>query len=159
MRKLLLTLSFVTMIAMASQAQTRLGAGFGWGSEIEELGLGINGEFFVNEKISLNPGFIFFFVDDGPFDKQDFWTFNANMNYYFAQEGSVEFYGIGGLNLSTYSVEWNDDDDSNTELGINLGIGTNFVVGGSVLPYAELKYVIGDYDQLVLFFGVKFNLN
>lgn len=160
MKHFVLTLTLVTILAFTAQSQTRLGVGLGWGSEIEELGFGINGEFFVNEKISINPGFIFFLVDDGPFDKQNFWAFNANANYYFAQEGTVAFYGIGGLNLSTYSYKWNDNEkDSNTELGINLGIGSNFDLGGSVLPYAELKYVLGDYDQLVLFFGAKFNLN
>ena len=159
MKKLFFTLVLVLFISLATQAQTRIGAGLGWGSEIEEIGIGVNGEFFLNEQWSLNPGFIFFIVDDGPFDRQDFWTFNVNANYYFAQEGTVSFYGIGGLNLSTYSYKWNGEDDSNTELGINLGIGSNFDVGGKVMPYAELKYVLGDFDQLVLFFGAKFNLN
>jgi outer membrane protein X len=159
MKRILLTLTFVAVVSLASQAQTRLGAGFGWGSEIEELGIGINGEFFVKDNISINPGFIFFLVDDGPFDKQNFWTFNANGNFYFHDSESVSVYGIGGLNLSTYSYEFGDNEDSNTELGINLGIGSNFDVGGSVMPYAELKYVLGDFDQLVLFFGAKFNLN
>ncbi len=140
-------------------APWRVGVGLGWGSEIEELGFGVNAEFFLNDKISLNPGFIFFLVDDGPFDNQNFWTMNINANYYFAQEGSVDFYGLGGLNLSTYSWKSNGEKDSNTELGINLGIGANFDVGGTVQPYAEMKYVLGDYDQLVLFFGAKIDIN
>lgn len=161
MKKILLTLFFIATITYASQAQTRIGAGLGWGSEIEELGIGINGEFFLKDNISLNPGFIFFLVDDGPFDKRNFWTFNINGNFYFHETSSVSVYGIGGLNLSTMSVEDNDFDldDSSTELGINLGIGSNFDVGGAVLPYAEMKYVLGDFDQLVIFFGVKFGIN
>lgn len=159
MKKFLLTLCLLTVLAFTVQAQTRLGAGLAWGSDVEDLGLGINGEFFVKENISINPGLIFYFVDDRGNDRLDWWELNINGNFYFAQEGSVAFYGIGGLNLTTVAIENDFVDDSDTELGINLGIGSNFDVGGSVMPYAELKYVLGDWDQLVLFFGAKFNLN
>jgi len=49
---------------------------------------------------------------------------------------------------------------SGTELGLNLGLGANFHISNEkILPFAELKYVISDFDQLVIFAGVKVNIN
>ncbi|MDX1628036.1 MAG: hypothetical protein R3345_05020, partial [Fulvivirga sp.] len=73
--------------------------------------------------------------------------------------GDVTAYALGGLNLATIGFDNPfGDDDSNTELGLNLGIGTNFNINSSVMPFAQLRFVIGDADQAVLSFGVKFNI-
>ncbi len=159
MKRILLTVAVVFFIALAGQAQTRLGAGLAYGSDVDDLGLGINAEFFVKNNISISPGLIFYFEDKGPYQDRDWWELNINGNFYFANEGSVDFYGVGGINLTTRSIKSQGERDGDTELGINLGIGANFNVNGSVLPYTEIKYIAGSYDQAVLFFGVKFPLN
>ncbi|MCA6078852.1 outer membrane beta-barrel protein [Fulvivirga sedimenti] len=159
MKRILLTVAVVLSLALAGQAQTRLGAGLAWGSEVDDLGLGINGEFFVKNNISISPGFIFYFEDNGGFQDRDWWELNINGNFYFATEGVVDFYGIGGINLTTRSIKSQGERDGDTELGINLGIGANFNTNGAILPYTELKYIAGNYDQAVLFFGIKFPLN
>ncbi len=159
MKKLLLTLVVACFFALTSQAQTRLGAGLGWGSDVDDVGLGINAEFFVKNNISINPGIIIYMEDDGIYQDRDWWELNVNGNFYFAREGSVDFYGIGGINLTTISIKSGDVRDGETELGINLGIGANFDFGGSVLPYSEVKYIAGNFDQAVLFFGIRFSLN
>ena len=58
MKKVLLTVFVVLSVVVVSNAQSRLGAGLAWGSEVDDLGLGINGEFFVKDNISINPGII-----------------------------------------------------------------------------------------------------
>jgi outer membrane immunogenic protein len=142
----------------ASFAQTRVGGMLGYGSEVEQWGLGINAEFFIKENMAIAPGLLFYFPEKNNGVKVSFWELNGNFEYYFITEEPVSVYGLAGLNLTTAKVNFDDDvfdDDSNSELGLNLGIGANFHVG-NVLPFAELKYVAGDYDQAVLLLGVKF---
>jgi len=158
MKKVLLILFVGTLVSFGAEAQTRLGAGLAWGSDVDDLGLGINGEFFVKDNISINPGIILYFEDNGAFQDRDWWELNINGNFYFASEGSVDFYGVGGINLTTRSIKSQGERDSDTELGINLGIGANFNTNGSLIPYTQLKYIAGNYDQAVLFFGIKFPL-
>jgi outer membrane protein X len=159
MNKILLTLLIVSGIGLSAEAQTRIGAGLAWGSDVDDLGLGINGEFFVKNNVSINPGIILYFEDNGAFQDRDWWELNVNGNFYFAEEGSVDFYGIGGINLTTRSIKSQGERDSDTELGVNLGVGANFNIRGAVLPYTEIKYIAGNFDQAVLFFGAKFTLN
>ena len=44
-----------------SMAQVSAGAMLGYGSDVERWGLGLNGEFFVNERMSLAPNLLFYF--------------------------------------------------------------------------------------------------
>jgi hypothetical protein len=39
-----------------------------------------------------------------------------------------------------------------------VGAGANFNIGKNWEPFTELKFVLGDADQLGLFFGAKFKL-
>jgi outer membrane immunogenic protein len=138
------------MAAVDSSAQ-KIGVMLGYGTEVEELGIGINGEFNINDKVSISPSFVYWF----PEDPISWWEFNANVNYYFTKAGSADFYGLAGINLFGYNIE---DGDGQSEVGLNLGAGANFDIGKSWEPFTELKFVIGDADQLGLFFGVKFKI-
>lgn len=156
MKKLGVTLAFmVCMLAAADTfAQKKIGVMLGYGTEVEQIGLGINGEFNINSKVSISPSFIYWF----PEDPIKWWEFNANVNYYFSTAGTADFYGLAGVNLFTlkYDGDIPNGDDSNSEVGLNLGAGVNFNVGENWEPFTELKFVIGDADQLGLFFGIKF---
>ncbi len=153
---LFLTITHVTT------AQTKIGVFLGYGSEIETLALGANAEFFVNEKLSIAPGLVFFLPNDQSGYKISMWEVNGNVNYYFVTEGSVNFYGLAGLNIAGIKYNFDDntlfDDGSDTELGLNLGVGANFEVGKNFMPFGEIKYAISDFDQLAIFFGLKFKI-
>lgn len=152
MKKLGVALAFMVclMAAVDSSAQ-KIGVMLGYGTEVEELGIGINGEFNINDKVSISPSFVYWF----PEDPISWWEFNANVNYYFTKAGSADFYGLAGINLFGYNIE---NGDGQSEVGLNLGAGANFDIGKSWEPFTELKFVIGDADQLGLFFGVKFKI-
>lgn len=152
MKKQLFIVALATFLfaSGASYAQ-RIGGFLGYGSEVEELGLGVNGEFGLNSKLSISPSFMFWFVENA-----NVWELNVNANYYFSKFSAAELYGIGGLNLFNYKHE--DADDGDSEVGVNLGIGFNFNVGKNWEPFTEAKFVLGDADQLALLFGIKFKL-
>jgi len=153
MKKILLT-TVVLLIAVASTsfAQSRFGAGLVYGTEVEAIGVGVHGEFFLNDKVALAPGFNYFFADD----PLTWWEVNANANYYFTSSGAASVYGLAGLNLATIGIDTPLFDDSTTELGLNLGVGANFDINASVMPYTQLRFVVGDADQVALGFGLKF---
>lgn len=153
MKKLGVVVVFIICMGAAvdSSAQ-KIGVMLGYGTEVEQLGLGINGEFNINSKVSISPSFVYWF----PNDPINWWEFNANVNYYFTKAGSADFYGLAGINL--FSAKIDDAEDGNSDVGLNLGAGANFNIGKSWEPFTELKFVIGDADQLGLFFGVKFKL-
>jgi len=155
MKKILFT-TVVLLVAIASTsfAQSRFGAGLVYGTEVEAIGLGVHGEFFLSDKVALAPGFNYFFADD----PLTWWEINANANYYFTSSGSASVYGLAGLNLATIGVDLPApfEDSSSTELGLNLGVGANFDINSSVMPYTQLRFVVGDADQVALGFGVKF---
>jgi len=155
MKKSLAILAFLTcMIAYQDSTAQKIGFFLGYGTEVEELGIGLNGEFGVSERVSIQPSFVYWFPEE-PFT---WWEFNANVNYYFTTEGTADFYGLAGINLFKYNVDI-DGVDGESEVGLNLGAGANFDIGKSWAPFTEVKFVIGDADQLGLFFGVKINLN
>ncbi|WP_370089783.1 hypothetical protein [Ekhidna sp.] len=154
MRKLILSLILITLISLSTQAQSRVGAGLAYGSQIESAGIGVNGEFAASDQINVAPSFIYYFKKNNV----TWWELNGNINYIFS-ENNATIYGIAGLNLTGFKVDTGFGSASDSELGLNLGIGANFDAGGSLIPFAEAKYVLGNADQLSLFGGVRFPLN
>jgi len=146
--------------AYAQKISNRVGPMLALASgDVDETGLGVVGEFGVASKMSIAPQFILYF----PGNNQSFFELNANLNYYFFAQDVFELYGLGGLNFARYGYEYNNGQgntvkDSNSEIGLNLGIGSNFQLGKTFVPFAELRFTLGDYDQFVLGLGVKFNL-
>ncbi|MEO1053366.1 MAG: outer membrane beta-barrel protein [Bacteroidota bacterium] len=158
-----------------SQAQINIGGGLAYGTEIENPGIGVNAEIFVKENIAIRPGLVYFFPKDlineaGSEDFKFKWfDVNINGNYYFETDGIVKPYGMAGLNFAFLTVpgfsfdfiggQIGTESETTTEVGLNLGGGANFELSGSVIPYAELRYVLSDADQLVISAGVRFNIN
>ena len=161
MKKLFVIAVLSTVCYTASVAQVRIGAFLANGTELEQWGLGVNAEFFINEKMSIQPNLLFYFPEKVGDYKFSWWELNGDFHYYFVSQDVVSFYGKAGLNFMNYKVKYDgpstgfDISGSDSYVGVNLGIGANFNVGG-VLPFGELKYVLGDADQAVISLGVKF---
>jgi outer membrane immunogenic protein len=153
MKKSGVALAFIIcMMATVDSSAQKIGVMLGYGTEVEDLGIGVNGEFNINDKVSISPSFVYWFVENA-----SVWEFNANVNYYFTKAGSADFYGLAGINMFSAKADV-EGAERNSEVGLNLGAGANFNIGKNWEPFTELKFVIGDFDQLGLFFGVKFKL-
>lgn len=160
MKKILLVIGLLAVMALASpvfsQINHRVGPMISFaGGDVDETGIGLVGEFGVAQKVSIAPQFIFYF----PGDDYNFFEVNLNANYYFFNQDVFEMYGLGGLNVAHAGYDGPGEDYSDTEIGLNLGIGTNFQLGKKFVPFAEFRFTIGEYDQFALGLGVKFNLN
>lgn len=164
--KMILVVALFVCSCAWAQDEKKIGGFLAYGTEIESLGIGINAEFPIASvsQLSIAPSFIFYFPKSDSFVKTTLWELNANANYYFSKTEKTGFYGIGGLNYTSVKVKtdlsslgFGEISGSDSSIGLNLGAGANFIVGKSFVPFAELKYTIGDFDQLVLSGGLKFN--
>ena len=140
----------VFFVSSSIQAQTKVGGGFAWGSEVEDIGIQLNGDFTVADYFTVNPNFIYYFTGSN----FNFFELNADAHYYFLKGDISGPYALGGINLGFFS---SDFADSQTEFGLNLGGGYEFDLGSSIIPFAELKVtIISDVDQLVIAGGVRY---
>jgi len=140
-------------------AQTRVGAGLVYGTEIESLGINANSQFFVRKDIAIAPDIVYFLTNDlGGGLERNWFDINLNGHYYF--EGrEVQPYVLIGLNYVINSVDSNFRSDNNTDIGMNIGGGANILIGGNLIPFAEMRFVIGNAKQVVFGGGVRLNIN
>ncbi len=83
-----------------------------------------------------------------------------DVGYNFVSTSSVKPYVLGGLGLhhSTMKVDFGGStaSDSKDDLGVNLGGGMRFKMGGRV-AYLEARYIsAGDVKSLPIGFGLEF---
>jgi len=179
MKMYTLILAFVLagVLSFSSYAQVSINPGIAFGSEIESIGITVGAEFFVGDKVSIAPDFIYYFTkkESQVFSgseievKSKLWELNGNVHYYFVNNSNIAFYGLGGLNYSHVGVKYkqteigsgmveSEFEADDGEIGVNLGAGANFPVGQNFTPFAELKYVAASTDQVVISAGVKLGL-
>ncbi|MGB6094375.1 MAG: outer membrane beta-barrel protein [Moheibacter sp.] len=163
----LILLTFAFQFTNA-QSEFKIGGMLAYGTEIENLGFGVNAEIPVMEKLTISPSLIFYFPKDQYGVKINWFEVNANANYYFLDTDNIDLYGLAGINYSSVKVKYDGIDygygvlggysGSDGRIGANIGAGANFSIGSTIIPFAELKYVIIDGGQLVAAAGIKFSL-
>lgn len=155
------TMLFTQDVLAQESVKNRLGFFIaGASGDIDEVAFGGIGEFKVAPRVTISPQILFFVPEDRGNHTDRFLELNGNVNYYFYNHDIFEFYGLGGLNYTRLHRDFDDGaDDYHSELGLNLGGGINFEVGRTFVPFSEIRFTVGDYDQLVVSGGFKFNLN
>jgi opacity protein-like surface antigen len=92
--------------------------------------------------------------------------FDINGHYIFNTPDRFEFYGLAGLDILlvwekevyNYSPNLPATIESDNALGLNIGAGTYMKITEQISLYEELKYIVSNYDQLMLNAGVLINL-
>lgn len=134
-----------------AQNEFKVGAGLAYGSEVEAIGIQAGAVYDFTEEFSAAADFIVFFPDN-----YDWWELNVNGHYRFLSQDNVTVYGLAGLNYATLSIDLGQfGSASDSELGLNLGGGAEFGLDFAKL-YTELKYVVGNADQLGISAGLRF---
>lgn len=93
--------------------------------------------------------------------------FDVNGHYVFNSLDRYEFYALAGLNITFIGMKWVSDYDGEVSkskerdnaLGLNLGVGSYMKITEQFDIYAEIKYILGKYDQFMLNAGVLINLD
>ena len=163
----LLMLTVISLYGQDASGKFNIGTGIGLGTEIETIGLGITGQYFITNEIAVQGNLTIFFPNneiDGVVDvTRRFSEINMNGVYYFDLESIVRPYALAGINIGIVGVDFEPDDlfedQSEGEIGLNLGGGVDLLVHEELTPFAQLKYAISDYDQLVIFIGVRYNFS
>ncbi|MDX1940824.1 MAG: outer membrane beta-barrel protein [Saprospiraceae bacterium] len=161
MRQIKIFASIVFFLAFISgaSAQLRLGAGMGFGFDVEEFSAFVRGAYDFTDQWRANATFNYYFIgeDDGTSIDLNLFDINLDGHFTFAQPATIDVYAIGGLNIGISSVDAPIvGKSSDTEIGLNLGAGANFGVADNADIVTEFKYTIGGFDQLFFAAGVLF---
>jgi hypothetical protein len=134
-----------------------------WGSDTD-FGIGGRGVFGLQSLFPKTPldaivSFDYYFPSGAPAGTSiHFWEINGNVAYRFTvpARSALRPYAGSGLNIAHASASAGGASASNTELGLNLLAGTTFKVKGTLTPFAEIRGVVGNANQVVLTGGVRF---
>jgi opacity protein-like surface antigen len=149
-------------VAEAS-AQISVGPGIVYGTDINNIGISVNGKYEFNETWAAAPSFTYFL-------KKDYVNWSAldfDANYQITElENIGGLYAIGGLNMTFYKIkidglsDWLGGDDSVTgsNTGLNLGIGLNYAASEKFIIAPELKYTISSGGYLRAGVKIMFGL-
>lgn len=152
---ILLALIFTLGSSLEAQAQgqSKLGFGFAYGTDVEELGLNVRGDFKIGPIASFAPNFTYYFID-GPVN---LYTVNGDFHWNFYTSRGMHIYPLVGLNITFFGIE---DVDTDSELGLNLGGGIHVPITTNMDLFGEIKTVLGDevVDQAVVSFGLLFDI-
>ncbi|QNL21907.1 outer membrane beta-barrel protein [Hyphobacterium sp. CCMP332] len=180
MKLLLSALIFFFMsnaVLAQSAGEMRVSAGLAIGTEAgldnnggKALGLGINigGEYFIVDNISASPSFTYFFESNVGTLPNRFSlrlnTLNIDGRYYL-MDSPVEFYGIAGISIASARAESNVSifgvnqvsSSSDSEVGLNFGIGANLPVTDEIQGNAQMVYNT-PLEQLIINLGVVYRI-
>ena len=139
-RFLILTIIMLSL-ALTASAETK-GWGLGAGAMDGDFGLQLRKDFWLGGDVSQITG-------AGTVHFTDPVHFRFDADYHFnISSGSSRFYPLAGLQLA-----FNSD---HLKFGANLGGGANFMLTQKMEAFAELKYVISDWDGLGFMVGFYF---
>lgn len=162
MKKLIVStvVLFMGFGLLKAQNDSNIGLMFGYGSEIEQVGVGVNAEFAIVNNLTISPSFLFYFPEKYYYITRNMWEVNGNLNYYFLSLEQMGAYGLAGINYSHLSAKGDymgiSSSDGEGKIGANIGGGFKFHLSEKFAPFAEVKYVINDYDQVVAMIGMKY---
>ena len=163
MKKIIFTTLIVAALTMTAHAQVRVAPFLAYGDQLGLWGLGAYTEILLNDRVSISPNFTQYFpenLDNNP--RRSAWEVNGNVNYYVIRGDVGYLYGLAGLNYTHIKIRNRialaDEEQSDNNVGLNLGLGTQVRINDVLLPFAEGKYTAGGYSQLSVMIGVKFQL-
>ncbi|MEX2456358.1 MAG: outer membrane beta-barrel protein, partial [Balneolaceae bacterium] len=130
------------------------GSGIGSGNLDNDLGIRVDGYYPLTPEIRAGGDFTFYFPKSDSGVDFTVWELNFNGNYILLEEDEFTLYGLAGINITGFTVSFDDDSNSDTEIGLNLGGGAEYPLDFADL-FGEIKFggLGGDADQFVLGVG------
>ena len=160
MKKLLLLVcaAVMSLSASAQAGDKALGAQLVFGSETNNIGLGVKGQYYFTDQLRGEASVDYFFKNKGV----SMWDINANVHYLFDVANKVKVYPLAGLGYTNWSYKYEFPglpvvEGSDGRLAINLGGGVEYELTKNLNVNAEAKYqIISNYNQLLLGVGVAY---
>ncbi len=128
--KVFIVLAIVSTFSFTeAKAQISAGGGLHYGTNINNIGISINGKYAFTEEWSAAPAFTYFIPKDG----FTWMVLDLDANYKFMEfDGVGGLYGIGGLGMTFAHYKIDADlgiygdysaSGTSTAVGLNLGAG------------------------------------
>ena len=144
MNKTKITLLAIVLILLASPAlaeSKRFGAGILL--DDGDFGVQIRKDFWLGGDISQIAGQFGLIFDN------TIWALDVDYHWVITSDsGTSRFYPLAGIDFKFTS--------KNSNFGINLGGGANFMLTENLAAFAELKYVMSDWDGFGIAAGIYF---
>ncbi len=135
-----------------------IGAGLGYGFGLNQVGLGIHGQYYFADYLVGQMGFHFYEKED----TQKNWSFNLNANYYFETNSSTQPYFILGLNVLKQTVNPDGQANSKSFSGLNIGAGIDFEQENNLVYFGHMKFATTESTDLknhfLIMVGVRYKL-
>ncbi|MBJ2173988.1 outer membrane beta-barrel protein [Aureibaculum sp. A20] len=168
-KKLVLTIALIGSISSVS-AQFSVGGGLGYNDKINAPGLVVKAEVEIMENIAISPSISYFSGSAARLSGSDYKNnlFAVDVNGHYKIEimmDELDVYPLAGLNYSSYkngaNVYFDESGFSQSTgnaLGLNIGGGGRWSFSDQLSVFAELKYTISDFSQVVLGAGILYEL-
>lgn len=149
-------------------AQVSAGGGVAFNEGIDAPGLFVKAEFEIMENIAISPSLSYFSGSEakvlGSSYKNNLFAVDVNGHYKIEiMMDELDVYPLAGLNYSSYKngvkVTFDEDESYQNEgnaLGLNVGAGGRWKFADQLSVFAELKYTVSNFSQVVLGAGVLY---
>lgn len=149
----------IMMIAGASAANAQkgeqaLGVNVVYGTEISNVGFGVQYQLGITDALRLAPSFEYYLKKNGV----TFWDINANLHYVFNLSDKFEVYPLAGVGYAHTKTEYDEDGSvSAGDFAINVGGGAGYHLSDNLSLMVDLKYqIISGFSQFAPAIGLKF---
>jgi hypothetical protein len=133
-----------------------LGPQIGYGTNHAKFFIGAQFAYPLVNRLDAYPTFQYYF----PGNNVHFWTLDATVRYWpKLNMKNSGLYAGGGLNITHSSVDYGIGTASSTDAGLSLLSGWQFKTSStSLLPFGQIRVVIGNADRVDFGAGVNFRL-
>jgi len=158
MMKRFLALCFFILSTQFSNAQfqgeirAQLANEFGTGTNL--YGMGILGEYFIVDRLSIAPNIMVLLPETGKAT-----NLHIDGRYYF-NEGPSQFYGILGFNYYRRRLEFAAEGENLFQNpGINIGAGFNYRLLEEFSIDTQIKFQPQNNNNLIIGIGINYHIN
>ncbi len=129
------------------------GGGLGFGFDVEEIGLNLNGYYSITDEIRAGADILYYFVEG---DGISFWELNLLGNYLFINDEELRVYALAGIHRFNVSVDTGFGNFGGSQTGLMIGGGVEYDLG-TVSIYGEPRIsLVSVYGQLSLTAGARY---
>ena len=152
----------IFLFGLQTQAQISIGGGLAYNEKVSGPGVTLKAEFNITDNIAISPGGTYFFGNSLYGYNQNILAVDVNAHYFFNLiENKLKIYPLLGANYSNYKTGasyygyyYNTYEVSDSAFGVNIGAGGRWAFSEKLSVYLEPKYVVSDYEQIVINAGV-----
>ena len=143
----------ICLCASAQMGSAALGVKGSYASEIENVGVGVLGQYFFTDALRGEASFDYFFKKNG----LSMWDINANLHYLFDVADNVFVYPLAGVGYTNWKASAGGVSNTEGKIAVNLGGGIQFNISDAAFISAEGKYqIIEHFNQFVVGVGLGF---